>query len=134
MSDPRVGLGGISGGIGLVAAFFLGMIGGHWWVLPLPLGAISAMLLFNIAGGPLRKPLLIVQAVFLGLISLFLILNGTGVITLIGCVTAVAAIFYKPPAPQAPMPAWLESRRVRRRRMRHVHVPAPSTEPTPPGQ
>lgn len=124
MGDPRVGLAGISAGIGILAALFLGTIGGHWWVLPLPMAGLSVMLLFNLRGGPLRKALTIVQAVFLGVVSLPLLLNGAGVITLIGCLAAVAAVFYREPLPDAPMPEWLQTRRVRRRRMRHVRVPA----------
>ncbi len=132
MADPRVGLGGISAGIGFLVALFLGMIGGHWWVLPLPMAAVSLMLVFNLRGGPLRQPLMIVQAVFLGLVSLPLMLNGSGVVTLIGCLAAVAAIFYKEPTPDAPMPAWLETRRVRRRRMRRVR-PRTSASAAAPG-
>jgi len=107
------------------------MIGGHWWVLPLPMAALSVMLLFNLRGGPLRKALTVAQAVFLGVVSLPLMLNGSGVITLIGCLAAVAAIFYKEPPADAAMPEWLETRRVRRRRMRRVRAaaqPAPGHE------
>jgi len=133
LADPRVGLCGISSGVGILAAFFLGLIGGHWWVLPIPMAALSVMLLFNIRGGPLRQALTIAQALFLGLLSLPLMLNGTGVITLIGCLAAVAAIFYKEPAPDTPMPVWLETRRVRRmrrvRKARAASAPASVTQP-----
>ena len=119
MRDPRVGLCGISAGIGLLAALFLGMIGQHWAILPLPLATVSVLLLINMGGGPLRPVLTVVQAIILGVLSLPLMLNGTGVITLMGCLFAVAAIFYRTPAADAPMPEWLQTRRVRRRRMRH---------------
>ncbi len=119
MRDPRVGLCGISAGIGLLSALFLGMIGQHWAIVPLPLATVSILLLINMGGGPLRPVLTILQAVILGLLSLPLMLNGTGVITLMGCLFAVAAIFYRTPAPEAPMPEWLQTRRVRRRRLRH---------------
>ena len=119
MRDPRVGLCGISAGIGLLSALFLGMIGQHWAILPLPLATVSVLLLINMGGGPLRPVLTILQAIILGLLSLPLMLNGTGVITLMGCLFAVAAIFYHTPAAEAPMPEWLQTRRVRRRRMRH---------------
>ena len=127
--DPRGGLCGISAGIGLLAALFLGMIGQHWAVLPLPLATVSVLLLINMGGGPLRPVLTVVQAVILGLLSLPLMLNGIGVITLMGCLFAVAAIFYRTPAPNAPMPEWLQTRRVRRRRMRHRGGSRPTDVP-----
>lgn len=135
MTDPRVGLLGISAGVGLLSAVFLAVIGGHVWVLPLPIAAVSVMVLFNLRRSPLRLPVAVLQATLLGLVSLPLMLNGTGVITLIGCLAAVAAIFYREPPPEAPMPPWLETRRVRRRRLRHVRAPRPGApgEAPPPG-
>ena len=118
MADPRSGMLTVSSIIGLLAAAFLAMVGGHTWVLPVPIAALSVMLLFNRAGGPLRTVLAILQAIVLGLVTLPLMLNGSGVITLIGCIAAVAAIFHRDPVPGSPMPAWLEQRRVHGRRRR----------------
>ena len=117
MRDPRVGMSGVAGGFGVLAAVFLGLLPGG---LPIavPVGAVAVMLLLNLRGGPLRLPLLVILAVVLGGLSLPLMLNGSGVVLLIGALFAVAAIFYRPPAPGAPPPGWLEERRTRSRRRR----------------
>ena len=118
MADPRVGLLGVAAGVGLVTAFFLALVGGHVLVLPVPLGVLSLMLLLNLRQRLVRTVLAVLVAVFEGLLSLPLLLNGTGVIPLIGCLAGVAALFYHEPAAGTPTPGWLETRRVRHRRGR----------------
>lgn len=117
VADPRAGFLTLSAVVGVLAAAFLAMVGGHAMALPIPMAAVSAALFLNRAGGPLRTPLAILQAVLLGLVTLPLMLNGSGVITLIGCLAAVAALFYREPT-GTDVPAWLETRRVHGRRRR----------------
>jgi len=132
VADPRSGLLAVSGVVGLLAAAFLGIVGGHMWVLPIPIAALSFMLLLNRRGGPLRTVLAVLQALLLGLVSLPLLLNGSGVITLIGCIAAVAAIFYREPAADEPTPAWLVAQRAHGRR-RPAAEPAGQPEAAPDG-
>jgi hypothetical protein len=115
LGDPRTGLLGISAGVGVLTAGFMAVVLGHLYPLPLVVLVPSVLLLLNLRGGPLRMPLAAVQAAVLGVLTTFLLWNGTGVVTLIGCVTACAALFYRPPAPGAPVPGWLQDRRHRRR-------------------
>ncbi len=133
-ADPRAGLLALSSVVGLLAAAFLLMVGGHAWALPVPIAALSVALLVNRRGGPLRTALAIAQAVLLGLVTLPLMLNGSGVITLIGCIAAVAALAYRDPAPGSSMPTWLEARRVHGRRgTRASGGPAGEPAPAPDG-
>ncbi len=129
MGDPRTGLLAITGGIGLLTAVFMAMVVG-FTALPMVLTALSLMLLFNLRGGPLRMPLAVLNTLVQGILTFPLLLNGTGVVTLIGCIAGVAAIFYRTPGADAPMPGWLQTRRIRHRRGRagaEAQVP-PSTE------
>jgi hypothetical protein len=129
VADPRSGLLAMSAVVGVLAAAFLAMVGGHAMALPIPMAALSAALFLNRSGGPLRTPLAVVQAVLLGLVSLPLMLNGSGVITLIGCLAAVAALFYREPS-GTEVPAWLQARRVHGRRRRPAGAgPAGGGEP-----
>lgn len=115
MADPRAGFLTLSAIVGVLASVFLSMIGGHAFALPVPMAALSIALFFNRHGGPLRTPLAIAQAVLLGLLTLPLMLNGSGVITLIGCLAAVVALLYREPE-RPEMPGWLQTRRVHGRR------------------
>lgn len=126
MGDPRTGLLAITGGIGVLTAVFMAMVVG-FTALPMVLMALALLLLFNLRGGPLRQPLAVLNAVVLGVLTFPLLLNGTGAVTLIGCIAAIAAIFYRAPAADAQMPGWLQTQRVRRRRGRG---PAPAEAPT----
>lgn len=117
IGDPRTGLLAITGGIGLLTAVFMAMVIG-FSALPMVLTAMSLLLLFNLRGGPLRQPLAIINALVLGILTFPLLLNGTGAVTLIGCIAGVAAIFYHPPTAEAALPGWLETRRIRHRRAR----------------
>jgi hypothetical protein len=109
--DPRVGLSGVAGGMSIVSGLFLGVLVGRWSWLPWGLVLLGALVLINAGGGYLRQPLLAVDAVVLGALSLPLMLNGSGVVLLIGCIFAVAALFYKPHPAGAAMPGWLIDRR-----------------------
>lgn len=113
MRDPRMGLAGVSAGVGMLSALFLGMIGGHWFPIPASMFVLSGLLMLNMSGGPLRKPLAIVVAIILGLLSLPLIFT-IGSITLIGAILALLVVFYRE---HDAMPDWLVTRRERRRRV-----------------
>ena len=130
VADPRTGFLTLSAIVGVLAAVFLAMVGGHAMALPVPMAAISIALFVNRRGGPLRAPLAVVQALLLGLITLPLMLNGSGVITLIGCLAAVVALFYRDPDRAEP-PSWLQTRRVHGRRRPTAAGPAdvPPNEP-----
>jgi hypothetical protein len=114
--DPRVAFAAVSGGFGVLSGLFLAALVGRLSWLPLMVLVLSALLVANAGGGPLRAPLLAAQALVLGLLSLPLMLNGSGVVLLIGCLFAVAALFYRPPAPGAEAPLWLRETRRRRGR------------------
>lgn len=127
--DPRVGLSGVAGGFAILSGVFLGILGGRVSWLPAAIAFLGILLLINMQGGPLRQPLLIAHAFVLGALSLPLMLNGSGVILLIGCIAAVAAIFYREPGPDAAVPEWLVDRRhgqARRKRRSAPLGPAPS--------
>ncbi len=102
--------------MGVLSGLFLGVLVGRWSWLPLGLVLLGVLLLINMGGGPLRRPLLILNALALGGLSLPLMLNGSGVILLIGCIFAVTALFYRPHPPDAAMPAWLVDTRHGRKR------------------
>lgn len=125
----------VAGGFGVLSGLFLGFLGGRWLPLPLVVITLSVILLLHAGGGPLRQPLLVAVATLLGTLSLPLLLNGSGVVLLIGCVFAVAAIFYRPPLPGAPVPGWLRERRRRSRpRPSAAKAATPTTirPPSPP--
>ncbi len=113
--DPRAGCSGVAGGIGVLSGLFLGVLVGRWSWLPLVLVLLGVLLLINMGGGPLRRPLLVLNALALGGLSLPLMLNGSGVILLIGCIFAVTALFYRPHQPGADTPGWLVDTRHGRR-------------------
>jgi len=109
--DPRVGLAGLAGGIGILSGLALGAIGGHWIPIPVGVAMLSALLLLNMSGGRLRKPLAVAVAVVLGLLSLPLIFT-IGSVMLIGALLALTVVFYRR---HEEIPAWLIDSRHHRR-------------------